>query len=188
MRHLVVDCETTGLSHEKNKVLTVGMLHANIDVDDLEIVDREHIKVKHDEYNPSGIALKINRINLAEHHECSIYPKFACEQIDDFIKSNCLMQAPVLGHNIQFDFRFLRALHLQGGRNFGIEGESVDTMRIWRALRARGHVPLEMKSSLKVLSKYFGVSYAGAHDALEDCRITAEVYQELLRLIWDRKI
>jgi DNA polymerase III subunit epsilon len=183
MRHLVIDCETSGLSHEKNKVLTVGMLHANIDADDFEIIDKAHIKVKHDEYNQNWMALRINKINLAEHHKCSIHPDCACDEINDFVGRNCLTQAPVLGHNLRFDFRFLKALHLQGGRDFGIDGESVDTMLIWRALRARGHVPFEMKSSLKVLSKYFDVSYKGAHDALEDCRITAEVYQKLLGLI-----
>lgn len=183
MRHLVIDCETSGLSHERNKVLTVGMLYAKIDIDRLEIVDSEHVKVKHDNYNPSGLALRINKINLNEHHKTAIYPFEACGVIDNFLEKNFLKEAPVLGHNLNFDFRFLRALHLQGKQDFSIGGDVLDTMIIWRMLKNKGHVPTHLKSSLKVLSKYFDVSYSGAHDALQDCKITAEVYRRLLSVI-----
>jgi len=66
MRGLIIDTETTGLSHNYNQVLTVGMLLAEIDTS-LDFINSKHIRIKHKKYNVSGLALKINKINLKEH-------------------------------------------------------------------------------------------------------------------------
>lgn len=178
----MIDCETSGLSSQKNKVLTVGLLHAEITKSRLRIFDEEHIKIRHAQYNPSGLALKINKINLDEHHKVAIQPSKACQRINEFLNKNALFNAPVLGHNVLFDYRFLEALHKQGNADFLINTEYVDTMMMWRDLKKKNVVPNSSKSSLKHVSKFFGVSYNGAHDALVDCKITAEVYRNLLRL------
>jgi DNA polymerase III subunit epsilon len=183
MRHLVIDCETSGLSHERNKVLTVGLVNAEISKNRLDILGSSHIKVKHDNYNANPIALKINRINLEEHHKTAIYPEIACKQINNFIKKNALAECPVLGHNLRFDFRFLGALSMQGKSNLDIEGSPIDTMMIWRKLRSCGQVPTYLRSSLKEVSGFLKIDYENAHDALNDCIITAKVYKQLLRFV-----
>jgi DNA polymerase III epsilon subunit-like protein len=180
MRHLVVDCETSGLSHEKNKVLTVGLVDAEIGKNKFKINDTDHIKVKHDDYNANPFALRINKIDLKEHHKTAIYPKFACKKINQFINKNSLSSCPVLGHNLKFDFRFLNALSAQGKARLSLSGNPIDTMAIWRNLKSSGHVPSYLKSSLKEVSGFFNIGYENAHDALGDCMITAKVYKKLL--------
>ena len=181
MRYLVIDCETTGLSHDNNKVLTVGMLNAEITKRKIKVIDESHIKVKHDDYNPNRFAMMFNKINLTEHHKVAIYPKLSCKKINNFIKDQELEKAPVLGHNLRFDFRFLGALQHQGKTEFKMSWNPTDTMMIWRELKAQGKIPLHFKSSLRVLSEYFNVCYDCAHDAVEDCKITAEVYHRILK-------
>jgi DNA polymerase III epsilon subunit-like protein len=180
MRHLVIDCETSGLSHQLNKVLTVGLVSAEINKKKLKIIDTHHVKVKHDNYNANPIALKINKINLKEHHKNAIYPKFACRKINDFIKDNSLSNSPILGHNLGFDFRFLNSLSMQGKTTLKMSGSSIDTMAIWRSLKSLGHVPFYLRSSLREVSEFFKIDNSNAHDALGDCIITAKVYHKLL--------
>lgn len=75
MKRLVIDTETTGLSPNYNKTLTVGMVLMDVEEDYLKILDENHIFVKHKDYNASSSALKINGINLEEHDKIAIPPK-----------------------------------------------------------------------------------------------------------------
>jgi DNA polymerase III alpha subunit (gram-positive type) len=183
MRHLVIDCETTGLSHCNNQVLTVGLLDAEITKNKLKIKELDHILIKHKDYNVSPMALRINKINLQEHHKKGLPLKKACKKINNFILTNKLNKVPVLGHNIGFDFRFLAALGEQAKTELEMSWNPVDTMQIWRTLRAEGRVPYQCKSNLKTLSHYFQLDYSKAHHALHDCIITSKVYHNLLRII-----
>ncbi len=183
MRYLVIDCETTGLSHRNNQVLTVGLVDADVTKNKLRINESEHVLIKHKDYNVNPMALKINKINLEEHHKKGITPRTACKKINNFITQNKLCGVPILGHNLGFDFRFLAALSEQTKTELEMSWNPIDTMQIWRTLRAEGKVPYDCKSNLKTLSRYFQLDYSKAHHALHDCVITANVYHNLLKMI-----
>ncbi len=183
MRHLVIDCETTGLSHCNNQVLTVGLLDAEITKNKLKINESDHVLIKHKNYNVSPMAIKINKIDLKEHHKNALPLKKACKSINNFITNNKLNEVPVLGHNLGFDFRFLAAMSEKAKTELEMSWNPVDTMQIWRTLRAEGKVPYNSKSNLKTLSKYFQLDYTKAHHALHDCVITSKVYHNLLKIM-----
>jgi DNA polymerase III alpha subunit (gram-positive type) len=182
-RYLVIDCETTGLSPRNNQVLTVGLLLIEVLENTIEIIDSEHILVKHERYNVSGIALKINKINLEEHHQNAIPVFAACDNIDRFIEKHGLKQCVIIGHNIRFDIGFLGELYRLIGRDFSFYSDFIDTMALWRELKNKGRVPRELKSNLKTVARYLGIDCQGAHNALVDCHITANVYFNLKEFI-----
>jgi DNA polymerase III epsilon subunit-like protein len=186
MRLLVIDCETTGLSPTNNQVLTVGLLLVEIRREEYDIIDSEHIKIKHRVYHVSGIALKINKINLEKHHKEAIDIKEACKIINRFIEKYDLFETPLLGHNIKFDIAFIQNLYQETEEEFNHCLEHIDTWTIWNSLKQEGVIPFKLKGSLKVLAKYFQVSYKGAHNALIDCKITLEVYNSLLNVLENR--
>jgi DNA polymerase III subunit epsilon len=186
MRLLVIDCETTGLSPTNNQVLTVGLLLVEIRREEYDIIDSEHLKIKHSVYKVSGLALKINKINLENHHKEAIEIEKACTIINEFIKKYDLYETPLLGHNIKFDLAFIQNLYQGTEIEFNHCLEHIDTWHIWNSLKQEGIIPFELKGSLKVLAKYFQVSYKGAHDALVDCKITTEVYHSLLSILENR--
>ncbi|MAH51757.1 hypothetical protein CMI37_38425 [Candidatus Pacearchaeota archaeon] len=183
MKRLVVDIESTGLSPNIHKVLTVGLLLIDVDIEDLKIIDEKHIKVYSAYHNVDPIALSVNKINLEKHNEEALQPIDACKEIYKFISEHDLTRTPLLGHNVNFDLRFLEALHQQAKYPSIFYYESIDTISLWLSMKNLGLVPLEYKSSLKVLANFFNISYEGAHDALFDCHITAQVYYNLLRMM-----
>lgn len=180
---IVIDTETTGLSQRYNKVLTVGMLHIDVDKDFLKIINRKHILVKHEDYAIDPKALEINKINLSEHHKIALEPPKACSQINKFINKKNLEEKPLLGHNITFDIRFLNELFRQGDLIPSFSHDFIDTMHIWSALKRKNFVSFNLRNSLQTLAGYFKVDYSKAHSALGDCYITANVYKKMLDLI-----
>ena len=182
MKRLVIDTETTGLSPQINKTLTVGMLLVNVEKDFLEILDSNHIFIKHYGKHVNPNAMKINKINLTKHNEIAIEEDEACEEINYFIDKNKLHDTTILGHNFQFDKGFLNSLFNRTRIVPLLPNFHEDTMWIWRSLKKNRIVPFELRSNLGTVANYFNIDYKKAHDALADCQITAKVYWKMIKL------
>jgi len=180
----VIDTETTGLSPRINKTLTVGLLLIDVNHEFLDILDQSHIFIKHKRYNSNSEAMKVNKIDLIKHNKFAIKPKLACKQINGFVIKNKIRQIPLVGHNICFDKSFLNKLFDKEGSLSKLPTEHEDTMTFWNALKKSGDVPYGLRNNLQTLAEYFKVDYSGAHDALADCHITANVYHKMLRLLY----
>jgi DNA polymerase III subunit epsilon len=182
MKRLVIDTETTGLSPRINKTLTVGMLLVDVEKDFLNILDESHTFVKHDIYNHNSTAMKVHKIDMDMHEKMGVTPSLACNQINQFILKNQVQEIPIVGHNIGFDKGFLNALFDQGDSFASFHHESEDTMQIWRGLQKKEIVPTNINAKLGTIAEFFGIDHTKAHDALEDAKITAKVYHEMLKL------
>ena len=82
--------------------------------------------------------------------------------------------AVLAGHNIKrFDLGFIQR---DAARFLGraLPNEYMDTLMV-----ARRFLPQLESRSLESLSRYYGISYKGAHRALTDCRINLEVFERL---------
>jgi len=182
MNRLIIDTETTGLSPRFNKTLTVGLLLVDIEKNHLNILDQNHIFIKHNNYNSNAEALKVNKIDLKQHTLKAVHPQKACSQINTFIKKTSSQQTPIVGHNIAFDKNFLGALFQQGETESLLHTKSEDTMRIWRNLQKENVIPNHLRANLGTLAEHFDIDYRKSHDALADCHITAQVYHKMLKL------
>ena len=179
MKRLVIDTETTGLSPRFNKTLTVGMLLVDVEKDFLDILDSNHVFIKHKNYNSTKEAMAVHKIDLAQHELHAVEPKKACGQINQFIEKNVLHEIPLVGHNIAFDRGFLNSLFDQGESLHKFHHQHEDTMWMWRNLQKENKVPYG-RANLQTVAGHFGIDYERAHDALADCEITAKVYHKLL--------
>jgi DNA polymerase III alpha subunit (gram-positive type) len=182
MHRLIIDTETTGLSPNFNKTLTVGLLLIDVEKTHLNILDQNHIFVKQNKYNSTKEAMKVNKIDIEQHNLHAVHPQKACNQINMFIKKNSIHKTTLVGHNIHFDKGFLSALFNQGDTTPLLHHESEDTMRIWRNLQKQDKIPSHLRATLGSLATHFGIDYTKAHDALADCHITAQVYHKMLKL------
>lgn len=182
MKRLVIDTETTGLSPRFNKTLTVGMLLVDVKKNFLNILDSNHIFIKHKNYNTTKRAMAVNKIDLKQHNLHAISPTNACTQINSFIDKNSLHETPLIGHNFHFDRGFLNALFDQGRTLSKFHHEHEDTMYIWRNLQKQEIVPCG-RSNLQTVADFFKIDYTKAHDALADCKITARIYHEMLKIV-----
>ncbi len=93
----------------------------------------------------------------------SVLPRFL-----DYVGSS-----HIVGHNVNFDINFI---YDNSVRLFAspFSNDFTDTMRLSRAVL--GTLPHHRLSDL---SSHYGVSYEGAHRALQDCRITHECFLRL---------
>lgn len=180
MKRLVIDVETTGLQTYVHQVLTVGMVLIDVTPFDLQFVDEAHLYVKYDEYTVSHMAMAINKINLKEHHKIGISSSKACDKMHEFVDKNILYETPVLGHNVNFDIRFLNALFDGERMKYPFCDRKEDTRYMWQDFKKQGLVSPFVNAKLGTIASHFDIDYSKAHDALGDCKITAEVYQRLL--------
>lgn len=183
MRLLVIDTETSGLFPSKYQMLTLGMVLIEVDSDGLGILEERHIPFGYEVYNISRSAMRVNGIDIEEHKRVAVPVEVAIGQVHDFLDEFDLRGVPILGHNVNFDERFIRSTFEGYGSVYPFHEERVDTLYIWRKLKRDGKIDQEYNSKLGTLAEYFGIDYSKAHDALEDCRITARVYFEILKIL-----
>ena len=81
---------------------------------------------------------------------------------------------PLLGHNILFDYSFVKHQAVNCGLEF--EQEAVDTLKIARAV-----LPDLPSRSLQNLRQHFEIPQGDAHRALEDARTTYHLYERLFQ-------
>lgn len=182
MERLVIDTETGGLRPYEYSLLSVGMLLVDVTPKRLNFLEEAHVFVKHDEYNVSRMALRINGINLKEHHKIGISPNKACVKINSFVEKNILYETPILGHNVHFDVNFISALFEGERLRYPFCRAKDDTRFIWQGYKRRGLVDPFTNAKLGTIANHFDIDYSNAHDALEDCKITAKVFQKLMEM------
>lgn len=182
MKKVILDIETTGLSSEVHEILTIGLIVIDISNESLKYLDTIHIKCKVNGQNAELAALSVNNIDITKHNEEAYSKELVVQIMCDFIEKNDLKYAPVIGHNVIFDLCFINKFFYNVNKKNPLHYLHIDTMSFWLVLKDLGIIPEHLKSSLKVISSYFGIDYANAHDAIEDCKITAEVYYRMLKL------
>ncbi len=183
--YLFLDTETGGLDPRRHSLLTLGLVVG----DKTGVRDRTEIAIKHDPYVVSGGGMKVNRIDLAVHHEGAHVPAGALDLLDAFLRRHFPPEASLtlVGHNVAFDRAFLGAFLESQGRSLEprFHHRTVDTHAIAAALRDAGRLPRDLKLSSDGLFAHFGVHVpeASRHTALGDALATFELYWKLVEVL-----
>lgn len=177
IRLAFTDTETTGLDEEQHEIIEVATVIYDPSKD--EVIDEWEKKIA-----PSHIetaqpeALKINGFAENSHlYKGKLKPTL--------IKLNSLVKGcMIVGQNIDFDIRFLKkAMASCDIKPAWNHREKLDLLSIaWPILKDSD---IE-KLSLNKICEYFGISNAGEHTALVDCRRTYEVYRCLMNIYQER--
>ncbi len=179
--YLFLDTETGGLDPQRHSLLSLGLVVG----DAAGIAESLEILVRHEPYVVTGGGMKVNRIDLAAHHERALAPAAALEALDAFLDRHFApaARATLVGHNVAFDQAFLSRFLLTLGRD--PEGRFhhrlVDTHSIASALRDAGRLELSRLSS-DTLFEHFGIQVPAEkrHTALGDTLATFELYWKLV--------
>ena len=159
--YICFDLETTGLSPEKDEIIEIGA----VKVVNGKVVDRFMQFVKPDE-PISEMVTGITGITNAMVADAGPTDRIVFEFLD-FCEDY-----PVLGHNLMFDYRFMKRYAQKYYMDFQKTG--VDTLKIARK------VLTDLPSrSLESLCEYYGIENKAAHRAYHDALATAKVYQTL---------
>lgn len=159
--YVAVDLEMTGLRLARDRILEIGAVHMR----ERQEAGRYHVLV-----NPwIEIPEEIQRLTGITQ-EMAAQGMEAAEAIDGFLEF--CGGLPLVGHNISFDYGFLK----QGAVNGGMELEApvADTLKIARKL-----LPAEQKKSLEALCGQYDIPLKKHHRALEDAAATAQLLELL---------
>ena len=158
---IVFDLETTGCDPERNQIIEIGA----IKVKEGCVVSQYQQLIDPQIIIPDKITEITGITNDMVQHQPSIE-----EVLPDFI--NFCEGDYILGHNILFDYKFIKANALRYGYPFVKQG--FDTLRLAR--RFLKHLP---SRSLGVVCDYYGINLVHAHRAYDDAKATYEVFLKL---------
>lgn len=165
-RYVVFDCETTGLSYKKDRILSIGAV--GITNNQVAINDFIEVFVKQDIFNPETVAIHgILKEGIEKVVEVEAIIRFL-----DFIKD-----ATLVGHHVSFDIEMinqaLNRLHLGTLKN-----EYMDTDIMYQKLK---YFPQDQHTSLDELCDVYKIRKSDRHTASGDAYITALLFLKLKR-------
>lgn len=159
--YVAFDLETTGLNVETDYIIEIGALK----VKDGKVCERfmEFIKP------PTPISATITSITGITNEMVS-HARETRDIISEFI--NFCGDSVLVGHNIMFDYKFMKKFTSEYGLPF--EKTGIDTLKIARKTLCN----LESKN-LGTLCAHYGIINQAAHRAYHDALATAKIYHYL---------
>lgn len=155
------DIETTGLMPTKDKIIEIGAV---------KIVDGEEVGRFKRFVNPEmELPKKITEITgidddmLKDSDDIGIVIRDFLEFLEDYI---------VIGHNVQFDYSFIKVSSVR--ENLEFDKHALDTLVLSRKL----HKELPSKTLIN-MCQHYGIKNFRAHRAYDDARATAQLYFKL---------
>ena len=162
MREYVsLDLETTGLEPKKDRIIEIGA----VKIRDGQIQETHATLVDPQTKIPERIT-ELTGIS-SRMVEGKPFGQEAVKGLLDFCG-----ELPLLGHNIMFDYSFVKHSAVNMGMDF--EKKGMDTLKL-----ARNLLPDLESKSLQNLRQYYHLPQEEAHRALEDALTTFRLYERL---------
>lgn len=194
---VVFDLETGGKDPERHAVIQIAAVAVDRR-DDWAIVDSFEQKVCFRPENAQTEALEVNSYDDAVWKAEAQPPSLVADLFAAFLKEHATSRrigktsgkpyvtTLLCGHNaVKFDIPFILKWYKRLGKEgafFACWWECLDTIRLahW-VFSERDDAPENYQ--LATLADYFGLDRTGAHDALVDVTLTAQIAHHLLRLM-----
>lgn len=159
--YITLDLETTGLRPGTDRILEIGaikVINGKAEDSYCTFIDPQ-----------MAIPARITEITGITQNMVNGHPgnEEAVTHLVDFCEG-----LPLLGHNIIFDYSFVKHSAVNLGAAF--EKEGVDTLKI-----AKKVLPDLKSRSLQYLRKFYRIEQEQAHRALDDAKTTFYLYEKL---------
>lgn len=162
MREYVsLDLETTGLEPKKDRIIEIGA----VKIREGEITETYSLLVDPQKKIPERIT-QLTGIS-DDMVKGQPFVEEAVRGLLDFCG-----ERPLLGHNLMFDYSFVKHSAVNMGLDF--EKQGMDTLKL-----ARAFLPDLESKSLQSLRQYYQIPQEEAHRALEDALTTFRLYERL---------
>jgi len=181
-KHLIfLDTETTGLNPDVHEIIELAWI-----ITDLNLNKKSGHCYK---INPENIenadykALEINGYSKEVWNKEAIPLEKALREITKSIPFG--ERAIVIGHNVDFDLRFLRKAFKDLGVFCSLSYHRVDTLSLSVAYKiaGRGIVKESENFKLKTMADILEVDHKNTHTAMSDTEAVYEIFKELSGLM-----
>lgn len=163
--YICVDLETTGLNPKSEKIIEIGA----VKVTDGRIADTFSQFV----HPGKKLEARIAELTGISDEDLEGQPRIE-EVLPSFLAF--AGDLPLLGHNVLFDYSFLKRAAVNQRLTF--ERKGIDTLKI-----ARRYLPDLPSRNLGALCEYYQIPHQ-AHRAYEDAKATHLLYQKLCELFY----
>lgn len=166
--YVCVDLETSGLDAKNDKIIEIGAIRMENGkkTGEFSSLINPAIQISPQITSLTGIS---NSMLKGQPYIDEVLPEFI-----EFCKDHIL-----LGHNLFFDYSFLRRNAINLGMDF--ERKGIDTLKIARSQLA----DLE-KRSLEYLCHYYGIQDSNHHRAMNDVQVTVQLYEKLAEEFYEK--
>lgn len=165
-RVVVLDCETTGLDSQTDRILSIGAIALQNGI--ICIEDQFSCFVQQNYQNTNTIPVHGITANS------SLPKETEAQAIRDLLIY--LGHAKIVGHHIAFDIKMLNTA-LKRMQLPGLKNTVEDTFDLYKTYKGVDYLP---PLSLDDLCKTFRLPLKDRHTALGDAFLTAQVYQRLI--------
>lgn len=161
MTYLAIDLETTGLNFKKDRILEIGAVRMENGTprDTFCALVNPHCTIPEKITQLTGITQEMAD---AGEELSDVLPRFL----------TFAGELPLLGHNLSFDYSFLKQACVNADLPFARDG--IDTLKL-----ARRFLPADQPKKLTALRAFFSIDTGSAHRAEADARAAAAVYERL---------
>lgn len=163
---IFLDTETTHLSPLIGEIIEIAII--TVFPNNTQLSFCVKIKPKHIE-TADKTALLINGYNIKSWEDSKPFEDHA-----EYI-AHLLHYGIIIGHNVQFDYSFIKEELKKAGVRKKISYHTFDTKML-----AMEHLPIQ-STSMKSIRNFFGWSYFQEHTALKDCEDCKRLYYKLIR-------
>ena len=165
--YVCVDVETTGLNPKSEKLIEIGAV---------KVLDGQVAETFQSFLNP-GRTLEPRIVALTGITDEMLQDAPVAAQVMPKFHEFC-GELPLIGHNLIFDYSFLKRAMLNEKLSF--EKKGIDTLKI-----ARKYLPELESRNLGFLCQHFKITHT-AHRALGDAQATAQLYEILRTMFYER--
>ena len=166
VKYIVVDVETTGLSATEHEIIEICAIKVN----EKQIDDKFHAIVK----PKKSIPISIESLTGLSDQILSKEGRDIKEVLPELLLF--IGDLPVVSHNVDFDYNFLRAACENTGLPL-FSNQCVDTYALAQRL-----VDDVKNYKLATLVEYFGLTVNSVHRSTEDCIATKYLYEKLIEI------
>lgn len=179
-RLLFIDAETGGVEPAEHSLFSLGL----IVWEEGKTIFEDEIYIKDIVYKTTAQALNINNIDISYVDKNGLDRQDVIKRlrkIKEQYFDNMIMT--IAGHNVAFDVSFVKQLYKNGGYAFmdDFSHRIVDTSSILQFLYFAGKLEKNISSS-DAAFQFFNIEVKKRHDALDDCRATVCLFNELILL------
>lgn len=189
---LAIDVETTGLNPQEHRIIQIGGVALQLSNEVFEVIGILDLIVNPgDDVEVSDEITKITGLTRSQVNG-GLPIDSAMNLLQEFLNLP-LKNRPdadpreilpnsridVVGHNLQFDLRFLGAEAVRLGRCLNIPGRAFCTMKMGMDHFNTGGQRISLGSLCERLGVPGGVGVGGAHDAFRDAASTAACYRKM---------
>jgi len=177
----IIDVETTGPDYFESDVLYIHISALNSDNDSLDVF----IKYKENDLKWGSVAKRYFKSYKNEWESNAVGIKEAVKKINFYFDAKKKLETITLcGHNISFDYYFLKKLMHKSESKLSnrVSHKLIDVYSLLAIAYLKGLIPKYALSS-RGAADYFKIDRTGRHSAKNDVKVTKETLKNILEIL-----